>query len=318
MKNHVPVVLAVFVLLSVLFVPVSRAGVFCSLNMAGKQPVDALYDTPNVRTFVSLFMGNEVLVLNHGCGIQRSLSTGDGPGGMAFDGTNLWVALYRSNAVEKINVSTGNGTLYPVGAGPRSVAFDGTYIWVTNENSNTVTKLLASSGATMATIAVGSHPWGVAVNDTNSQLRIWVANLNSNTISVLDQNGALQSTIPTASEPQFFASSTVYFGGGGLPGGDMYVSCYSSLRVERFSFQGTLIASYSTSGNGQPTSVTLSAIGTVVGVTHSAKVFSIANDGSILYEKVGFNNYGAAWDWNHTDTVWITDINEGTIFEYVL
>ena len=299
--------LACIFFFAMLLVPASQAGVFCTLNVGG-EPTDTLHDALNNRTFVSLFTGNEVLVLGHGCSIESVLSTSTNPGGMAFDGTNLWVALYGGNAVEKINVSTGNGTIYPVGAGPRGVAFDGTYIWVTNENSNTVTKLLASNGFIESTISVGSHPWGVAVNDTNAQLRIWVANLSSANISVLDQNGVLQNTIATGSEPLFFASSSTY--NGTLYGGNMFVSCYTSERVEEFTFGGSLVASYSIAGS--PTGITQGP--QLYGGAHDGKLFLISPGGSITYDAVGYNNYGAAYDLN-SSTVWLTDINEGKIFE---
>jgi YVTN family beta-propeller protein len=307
MKKYV--LLMSFVLLATLLAPASWATVFCTLNTGG-EPVDALHDAVNNRTFVSLFTGNEILVLGHGCSIESVLSTSTNPGGMAFDGTNLWVALYGANAVEKINVSTGNGTIYRVGDGPRSVAFDGTYIWVTNENSNTVTKLLASNGFIENTITVGSHPWGVAVNDTNAQLTIWVANLSSSSISVLNQNGVLQQTIATGSEPLFFASSTTYYGT--LYGGNMFVSCYTSERVEEFSSGGSLVASYAIAGS--PTGISQGP--SLYGAAHDGVLFLISPGGSVTYENVGYNNYGTAYDLN-SSTVWVTDINEGKIFEIV-
>jgi YVTN family beta-propeller protein len=308
MKNRVT--LASAFLLAMLLVPASRAGVVCQLNVGG-QPANIVYDSVNARAFVSLFAANEVYVLSHGCGVQHILGTGNNPNGMAFDGTNLWVALNGSNAVEKINLTTFAATTYPVGTGPRGVAFDGTYIWVTNEGSNTVTKLLASNGFNAGTFSVGSHPWGVAVNNTNGLLTIWVANLSSSSISVLNQNGVLQRTVATASEPQWFTSSTLY--NGTIYGGDMLVSCYTSRRVERFSYQGALIASYSTSGN--PTGTSASPAG-VYGAAHNGTIFLITNGGTVTSESVGGNNYCVAYDIN-SDTEWMTDVNQGIIYELV-
>ncbi|MGB6835067.1 MAG: hypothetical protein WBE24_16530, partial [Candidatus Acidiferrum sp.] len=232
--------------------------------------------------------------------------------GLAFDGTNLWVALYNSNAVEKINVSTGNGTLYTVGTQPRGVAFDGTYIWVSNSGSNTVTKLLASNGFVENTFPVGTYPWGVAVNSTNDQTTVWVANLHSASVSIINAQTGVVRSIATGSEPVFFANNP--FAVNGILGGDMWVSCYASQIVEQFTSQGSLIASYAITGHGQPEALTLSTFG-VFGATHGGYVFLINNGGTVTYPThVGDTNYGVAYDPDAT-TLWVTDIDQGLIFE---
>jgi|SRR5271166_1221741 len=302
------------ILLATTLVPASWAGVICTLNVGG-QPSVALHDAVNNRTFVTLSSGNEILVLGHGCVIERTLSASGSPEGIAFDGTNLWVALTGANLVEKINVTTGSAATYPVGTGPRGVAFDGTYIWVTNSGSNNVTKLLATTGAHIATIPVGSFPWGVAVNAINGPVTIWVANEKSASISILEQNGALKQTLATGSEPTFFASSTLYNGGNWA--GEMVVNCYTAQLVETFFYDGVLpaklVASSAISGN--PVFTSPGSAG-VFGVTHNGHVFLIGSDGGVRYESLGSNNYGVAVDFNNS-SVWVTDINEGLIFEIV-
>jgi len=312
-KKRVPVVLAFFALLAMLYVPASHAQtILCSITYSGHQPVDTIYDPSGNRVFVSMFMGNQIVQFGHGCVQEKVFSTADGPQGLVFDGTNLWVALYSSNAVEKINVTTGNGTLYPVGTQPRGVAFDGTYIWVSNYGSNTVTKLLASSGFVEATIAVGSNPWGVAVNNTNGLTTVWVANLRSASVSIINAQTNAVSSIATGSEPVFFANNP--FAVNGVLSGDMWVSCYASQIVEQFTSQGSLVASYAITGKGQPEALTLSTFG-VFGATHGGYVFLISNAGSVTYPThVGDANYGVAYDPGST-TLWVTDINQGIIFE---
>src|SRR5258708_37353821 len=44
---------------------------------------------------------------------------------------------------------------FAVGNGPGQVAFDGSNIWVTNSSSNTVTKLQASDGTVLGNFAAG-------------------------------------------------------------------------------------------------------------------------------------------------------------------
>jgi len=117
---------------------------------------------------------------------------GSGPGGIAFDGVNIWVANSGSS-VTKMLASTGAtvGT-YPVGLTPQGIAFDGVSIWVTNNGSNTVTKLLASTGATVGTYPVGSNPHGIAFDGTN----IWVANSIGNSVTkLLASTGATVETV---------------------------------------------------------------------------------------------------------------------------
>jgi len=53
------------------------------------------------------------------------------------------VTNHDSYTVTKLRASDGNlqGT-FNVGQGPRGVAFDGTNIWVANSGGNTVTKII--------------------------------------------------------------------------------------------------------------------------------------------------------------------------------
>ena len=84
------------------------------------------------------------------------------PGGIAFDGTNMWVANSGSGNVTKLSPSGVALGTYAVGTNPNGVAFDGTNMWVTNTSSNNVTKL-SPSGAALGTYAVnGTGPWWLA------------------------------------------------------------------------------------------------------------------------------------------------------------
>ena len=67
---------------------------------------------------------------------------GNGPVGVAFDGTHIWVPNRFSDDVTKLLASDGSlvGT-FSVGTLPQAVAFDGTHIWVANTSSDDVTKL---------------------------------------------------------------------------------------------------------------------------------------------------------------------------------
>ncbi len=112
-----------------------------------------------------------------------TFSVGQGPRGLAFDGTNIWVTNSGSNTVTELNASTGTtvGT-YPVGTYPWGIAFDGTNIWVANAFNNNVTELSASTGSTIATYSVGTIPTGVVFDGTN----IWVANAADNSVTEIN------------------------------------------------------------------------------------------------------------------------------------
>jgi YVTN family beta-propeller protein len=127
-----------------------------------------------------------------------TIPVGNGPEGVAFDGTNIWVTNFGSDNVTRINPATGAVVAtIAVGDGPVGVAFDGTNIWVTNEGSGNVTRINAATGAVVATIAVGDAPVGVAFDGTN----IWVANQISNNVTRINPATGAVATIAVGTNP---------------------------------------------------------------------------------------------------------------------
>ena len=114
-------------------------------------------------------------------GAAATYTTGSGPRGVAFDGTNIWITNYLSNTVSKMNPADGTKVDYPTGTLPWGVAFDGTNIWITNYVSGTVSKMNPANG-TKVDYTTGSNPRGVAFDGTN----IWIANSGSNTVSKMN------------------------------------------------------------------------------------------------------------------------------------
>ena len=73
--------------------------------------------------------------------VLGSFPVGDGPNGIAFDGTNIWVANFFSDDVTKLtNKGIVLGT-FPVGDGPAGVLYDGTNIWVANSGGDNATMM---------------------------------------------------------------------------------------------------------------------------------------------------------------------------------
>lgn len=118
---------------------------------------------------------------------------GDGPKGVAFDGTRIWTANFGSVSIitpggptpwASVTASSGLGPL-------RGMLFDGTNIWVTDIGDNTLKKLDAN-GAVIQTVSVGNLPSFPTFDGTN----IWVPNYNSNSITVVRAStGAVVATL---------------------------------------------------------------------------------------------------------------------------
>jgi DNA-binding beta-propeller fold protein YncE len=107
---------------------------------------------------------------------------GSGPGGIAFDGQNIWVANSGDNNVTKLRASDGVvlGT-YAVGKYPYYIIFDGTNIWVSNARSDTLTKL-RPDGTVMGIFPTEREPTKLLFWAGN----IWVVNVLAKSLSILD------------------------------------------------------------------------------------------------------------------------------------
>jgi len=131
-------------------------------------------------------------------------AVGDGPEGVAFDGSSIWVANEFGNSVTKLSSDGAVLGTFPVGRRPVGVAADRGVVWVANYLSNTVTKLGASDGAVLGTFPVGDGPGGIACHDNS----IWVTNRNSNTVMRLQaSDGAVLGTYRVGRRPMGVAVS---------------------------------------------------------------------------------------------------------------
>ncbi|MFA7244068.1 MAG: hypothetical protein WC080_02170 [Patescibacteria group bacterium] len=107
------------------------------------------------------------------------------------------------------------------------------YVWVTNSGSNNITKLNSSTGAVIGTYAVGTGPYGVAVDGSGN---VWVGNPYSGNVTKL--NGSTGALIGT------------YAVGGGNPGvdnaGNVWVP-YDSSHINKVNGStGAVMGTYST------------------------------------------------------------------------
>lgn len=75
------------------------------------------------------------------------------PGGIVFDGTDVWVTDRANNRLLRLDALGGVLQTVSVGISPREPAFDGANLWVPNAGDSTITVVDARSGALVATIA---------------------------------------------------------------------------------------------------------------------------------------------------------------------
>src|SRR5918997_1063984 len=70
-----------------------------------------------------------------------AFAVGQGPEGVATDGTHVFVANQFGNTVTKLSADGAVVGTYPVGRRPVAVAFYGVSVWVANYLSNDVMRL---------------------------------------------------------------------------------------------------------------------------------------------------------------------------------
>ena len=116
----------------------------------------------------------------------------NGPFGVAFDGSHIWVTNQGGNSVTEINASDGDLRADALRRPPTAstcrsgVAFDGSDIWVTNQGGNSVTEINASNGSFVRTLSGGSYgfsePRGVAFDGSH----IWVVNTAGDSVTEIN------------------------------------------------------------------------------------------------------------------------------------
>ena len=175
----------------------------------------------------SLVSGGELTV---NAWYTNNYSTGAGPKGVLFDGTNVWVANSTGSSVTKIKAATGKtvGTYaLPANSGPVALAFDGTNIWTANSTGNSVSKLLASSGALIGTYALqpyGNSPAGIVYDGTS----IWVVpGFSNNLFKIRPSTGAIDASYEGILYPSCSPDGLAF------DGADVLVSCSIQSFIEK-------------------------------------------------------------------------------------
>ncbi|MFJ7955793.1 IPT/TIG domain-containing protein [Streptomyces sp. NPDC096319] len=113
--------------------------------------------------------------------------------------------LWRGTAAALATALLGTvGAVLPSGAA--HAAGPGQLVYVSNAGAGTVSAVDTATGSTVATIAVGSAPTGVALTPDGSQA--WVANGASDSVSVIDTaTNSVAATVAVGRTPQSVAIS---------------------------------------------------------------------------------------------------------------
>jgi YVTN family beta-propeller protein len=117
----------------------------------------------------------------------------------------VWVTNQSSNNVTRIRKSDSSKTTIAVGTHPWGVAVDSNYVWVSNRESSNVTRI-KTSDLTTTLIAAGSYPGGIAVDETYC----WVVNGGSNNVTRILKSDLTTSTIAVGSYPIGVAVDATY------------------------------------------------------------------------------------------------------------
>ena len=207
----------------------------------------------------------------------------------------VWVANKNSNNVFRISKSDSTTTTIAVGTNPYGVAVDANYVWVANFDSNNVTRIKKSDLST-TNIAVGTSPIAVAVDETYC----WVTNYSSNTLTRILKSNLTTTTIAVGNSPHGVAVDANY----------VWVANFSSFSVSRILKSNPAI------------STTIASIGQVIGIAVDETYCWVAKGGSgnvtrILKSDlstttiaVGTSLYGVAVDANY---VWVTNATSNAV-----
>jgi YVTN family beta-propeller protein len=132
--------------------------------------------------------------------ITATVSVGNNPQGVEFDGARVWVANQDSDTVTVIDTSDSSVlATVSVGDAPTKVLFDGQSIWVLNTGDETVTQIDSSTRSVVGTYSVGSSPTALSFDGS----AIWVANGGDDNVTLLRHtDGSLVETISLPGSPQ--------------------------------------------------------------------------------------------------------------------
>jgi serine/threonine protein kinase/DNA-binding beta-propeller fold protein YncE len=128
--------------------------------------------------------------------LEKSIPAGEGPDGIAVDGTTVWVSNSRGGTLTRISTKTNKqiGEPISVGENPDEVEARDGVVWVANTDDDNVTRY--EDGEQQA-FTVGDGPEGLSLGDRF----LWVANGNSDSVSRIDLGSGAVTPIGVGRKP---------------------------------------------------------------------------------------------------------------------
>ena len=236
-----------------------------------------------------------------------TVDVGNGPHGVAFDGTHIWVANLKGKTVSKIDINTNiEVEKVTVGEsdkpGPQGVAFDGAHIWVTNHNEGSVSKIDINNINDVKTVKVGESdkpgPQGVAFDGAH----IWVTNHDEGSVSKIDINNINDvKTDKVGDGPEGVA----------FDGAHIWVALLKDSNVSKIDINTNEVVATVDVGD-RPRGVAFD--GTHIWVTNSAdsnvSKIDILKDLEVAEVEVGEPPCGVAFDGTH---IWVAVLNYNNV-----
>jgi serine/threonine-protein kinase len=183
-SRAVPIAFGALLLLGVVVAGLAVAGVFSGDGGGdggsfSDRPADAA-DTPTAPKV-----------------LEKSIAAGDGPDGIAVDGTTVWVSNSRGGTLTRLSTKTNEqiGDPITVGTNPDEVEARNGVVWVANTDDGTVTRW---QDGDQREFAVGAGPEGLSLGDGF----LWVANGDGDSVSRIDlDSGAVLPQITVGRKP---------------------------------------------------------------------------------------------------------------------
>lgn len=170
----------------------------------------------------------------------------NGPQGMAYDGTYLWISDYDNNRVRKIDINinnnagqmTSSGDVTSTISNPYGILYLSGFLYVTNSSTATVSRIDVSNNTVSGTASVGTGPMGIIYDENNF---IWVSNQGTNTVSYIDvTNFTASGTVTVGTNPAGMAYHSGY----------IYVCNYNSNTLSKIDVNAkTVVTTFSESYN---------------------------------------------------------------------
>lgn len=223
--------------------------------------------------------------------VVSTITTGDGPRGVALHGSLVYLANSYEGSVSVIDAASNTtvGTPIPVGVTPNNLAINptGTKLYMGDSNAQSVYTVDTASKTVGADAVTVNNPWGLIVHPSGNPLYV-VSSIDNVAWIINTTTGAIYNNVPVGSRPRGVAVTP--------DGGVLYVANGDSNNVTAIN-TGTYAVTTIPVGTG-PRGVAVSPDGSKVYVTNqdsnSVSVISTSDNSILTTITVQSGPYGIA------------------------